>query len=46
LAAAIVRGPAAKQDGLVSDGPIHRFDGVARYAALDARPAELGLSWT
>jgi hypothetical protein len=30
----------------VTDAVIHRFDGSALYSALDARRAELGLSWT
>jgi hypothetical protein len=29
----------------VTDAAIHRFDVAALYSALDARRAELGLSW-
>lgn len=29
----------------MTDVVIHRFDGSALYSALDARRAELGLSW-
>jgi transcriptional regulator with XRE-family HTH domain len=31
--------------GAVTDTPIHRFDVSALYSALDARRAELGLTW-